>query len=128
VGGWDESFFLFSEETDFALRAGDLGYALRYDPAAVTTHIGGVSMSTDPTMYALLASNRLRLYSKRHPARTSVYRWTVALHEAVRSLRGSPTHRAALSAVLSLDPAEPAGSRAETERVPAVPAQPGRPA
>ena len=32
VGTWDESFFLYSEETDFALRARDSGYVLRYIP------------------------------------------------------------------------------------------------
>jgi N-acetylglucosaminyl-diphospho-decaprenol L-rhamnosyltransferase len=26
TGGWNESYFLYSEETDFALRARDLGY------------------------------------------------------------------------------------------------------
>jgi GT2 family glycosyltransferase len=32
-GPWDESFFLYSEETDFALRAGDLGFATAFVPA-----------------------------------------------------------------------------------------------
>ena len=33
-GPWDESFFLYSEETEFALRARDLGYATRLAPDA----------------------------------------------------------------------------------------------
>ena len=35
VGEWDESFFLYSEETDFLLRAGDSGFRVRYCPDAV---------------------------------------------------------------------------------------------
>ncbi|MCZ7627704.1 MAG: glycosyltransferase [Microthrixaceae bacterium] len=41
VGPWDESFFLYSEETDYCLRARDRGFKLRYSPKATATHIGG---------------------------------------------------------------------------------------
>ena len=30
VGTWDESFFLYSEETDFALRAAERDFTLRF--------------------------------------------------------------------------------------------------
>ena len=39
--GWDESFFLYAEETDLCLRAADLGWRTRYAPDAVVEHIGG---------------------------------------------------------------------------------------
>ena len=39
LGGWDESFFLYSEETDFCLRARDMGLLTRYTPAAEVMHI-----------------------------------------------------------------------------------------
>src|SRR5262249_13386304 len=39
VGPWDESFFLYSEETEFALRARDAGYATRLAPGALAVHL-----------------------------------------------------------------------------------------
>ena len=45
LGGWDESFFLYSEETDFCLRARQHGWSVRYTPAAEATHTGGGSGS-----------------------------------------------------------------------------------
>ncbi len=41
LGGWDESYFLYSEEADLSLRARDAGFLTRYEPKAVATHIGG---------------------------------------------------------------------------------------
>ncbi|MGY1649744.1 glycosyltransferase family 2 protein [Geodermatophilus sp. SYSU D01119] len=109
VGGWDESFFLFSEEVDFALRARDHGHRVVYEPTAVATHIGGVTNSRDPVLYALLASNRVRLYAKRHTAvATRAYSGAVALHETLRGLRRGEMHRAARSAVVAAGEGETA--------------------
>lgn len=94
VGGFDESFFLYSEETDFALRAADAGFATRFVPGASAVHIGGASM-TSPTLYPLLAVNRLRLYRRRHGAAASAaFRAALVLNEALRAAR--PPNRAAL--------------------------------
>lgn len=41
LGGLDESFFLYSEETDFCLRARDAGWSTRYTPDAGAVHVGG---------------------------------------------------------------------------------------
>ncbi len=41
VGPWDESFLLYSEETEYCLRAADKGWCTWYEPAAVFEHIGG---------------------------------------------------------------------------------------
>jgi GT2 family glycosyltransferase len=43
VGPLDESFFLFSEETDWARRFADAGWEVWFDPAAECVHIGGAS-------------------------------------------------------------------------------------
>ena len=53
VGSWDESYLLYSEETEYSLRAADLGWVTWYEPAAVFEHIGGES-TTSP----MLASRR----------------------------------------------------------------------
>jgi GT2 family glycosyltransferase len=65
VGDWDESFFLYSEETDFFRRLRDAGYQVWYEPAASIVHRRGGS-GADPTLAALLAVNRVRYIAKRH--------------------------------------------------------------
>ena len=100
VGPWDESFFLYSEETDFALRARDAGFALRLAPDAGAVHLGGESESS-PRLWSMLAVNRVRLYRRRHgPAATAVFAGAVLLGEAIRSANGAPRHRAALRALV----------------------------
>jgi GT2 family glycosyltransferase len=100
VGAWDESFFLYSEETDFTLRARDAGFALRYRPDAVVVH-GGGEMSDDPRLWAMVTVNRLELYRRRHSrAQHACYTAAVALYEASRALRGSEVHKAGLLAIL----------------------------
>lgn len=103
VGPWDESFFLYSEETDFALRARDAGFAVQLAPRAQAEHIGGQS-HVSPRLWALLAANRVRLYARRNgPVRAVAFWSAVTLGEAVRAARrgagGSP-HRAALRTLL----------------------------
>lgn len=99
VGPWDESYFLYAEETDYALRAADAGFRLRYVPDASAVHIGGEA-HTSPELWSLLMANRVRLFSRRHgPAETAVFRAALVLNEALRSA-GSRTHRAGLRALL----------------------------
>lgn len=95
-GEWDESFFLFSEETEFGLRAKDQGYATRYVPTAGATHLEGGS-ADDPAKWALLCRNKVRLFRRRNGVLRSVafYLCTVA-REASRAATGRATSRAAL--------------------------------
>lgn len=96
VGPWDESLFLYSEETDFSLRAGDAGFAVRLVPRATAAHLGGEA-TTSPRLWSLLAVNRVRVYGRRHsrPA-TAAFALAVGLNELLRSGPGGATHRAAL--------------------------------
>jgi N-acetylglucosaminyl-diphospho-decaprenol L-rhamnosyltransferase len=48
VGGFDESFFLYSEETDLLRRLADLGLETWFDPAAEVTHLWGATTARDP--------------------------------------------------------------------------------
>lgn len=108
VGPWDETFFLYSEETDFALRARDAGFSLRYAPDAVATHLGG-ERHTSSQLWALLTVNRVRLYSRRHgPIRTAAFWSAVTLNEALRALAGRGVHRAAFWTLLRPGAAKPA--------------------
>lgn len=100
LGGWDESYFLYSEETDFCLRARDRGYLTRYEPRAVAIHIGGGS-GRSPATHAMHIVNRVRLYRRRHGAAASlVYLVLNALREATWIRRGGAKNRAAMVALL----------------------------
>src|SRR5688572_10081943 len=100
VGPWDESYFLYSEEVDFALRAGDSGFGVRYEPAARAVHLGGES-GTDERLWALLATNRVKLHRRRHGrVRGAAFGAVVLLNEAVRAALGSRTSRAAVRGLL----------------------------
>lgn len=101
VGDWDERFFLYSEETDFQIRATRAGHVVRFVPDATSTHDGG-DAPVSGRLWALLAANRVRLYRKHHgPFAAAVYRLVVIGTEAVRVLRGREPSRAALAALLS---------------------------
>ena len=98
---WDESFFLYSEETDFALRARDAGLATRLAPAAVAVHLGGESQQS-PALWALLTSNRYRLYRRRHRPPAAAAYWTaLVLRESSRAALGSRRSRAAVRILLN---------------------------
>jgi GT2 family glycosyltransferase len=99
TGPWDESFFLYSEETDFDLRARDRGYRLCYVPDAVIDHDCG-DMRTSPWLWSLRSVNRVVLYRRRQgTVRGGLFWGAAVLNELLRSGR-SPVHRAALRALL----------------------------
>ncbi|MFI7701642.1 glycosyltransferase family 2 protein [Nonomuraea sp. NPDC049480] len=100
VGVWDESFLLYSEETDYCLRAADLGWTTWYEPTSVIEHIGGDS-GVNPTLAALLIVNKVRLYRRRHgPVSGAAYHLAVLAGEAVRALAGRRTSRACVVALV----------------------------
>lgn len=100
VGCWDESFFLYSEETEFCLAARDRGFRTRYEPSATVFHLEGGS-GRSPETHAMQAINRVRLYRRRHSAAVSgAYLLVTAAHEALWSLRGEPKSPFALEALL----------------------------
>lgn len=100
LGPWDESFLLYSEETEFMLRAADRGWTVWYEPAAVVEHIGGQQRS-NPDLAALSVANKVRLYRRRHavPAWCAYYLATL-LGEALRALAGRRISAAACAVLL----------------------------
>jgi GT2 family glycosyltransferase len=118
LGGWDESFFLYSEETDYCLRARDHGFLTWYDADARATHIGGASGRSDTT-HQMQILNRVRLYRRRHGRVASwAYYLLTILSELSWLLRGSPHARASLRALLR-PAARPAALGLGRTRVPA---------
>jgi GT2 family glycosyltransferase len=69
IGEFDESFFAFYEDVDWALRAQVLGWGCRYEPGAVVYHMGSATIGkglTDFTRYHLWR-NGLWIVAKNYP-------------------------------------------------------------
>jgi N-acetylglucosaminyl-diphospho-decaprenol L-rhamnosyltransferase len=100
VGGWDATYFLYSEETDFCLRARDLGFRTRYVPESVVVHVGAQSGQDDVT-HTMQIVNRVRLYRRRHGLLAGAcYQAATVLSELSWVLRGHRNSRAAILGLL----------------------------
>ncbi len=97
LGGFDEDFFLYCEDTDLCRRVWDAGHVVRYVPEARVEHIGGASSTAGETQ-AIAARSRV-IYARKHmgPVRARVEALGVALGEAARAaakvLRPVPRRR-----------------------------------
>ena len=111
VGPFDESFFLYSEETDFMLRAGDAGFAVAYVPAAVAVHLGG-DLSTSTALWSRRTINRVRLQRRRHGRlSTAAFLGASLTGEGVRAVAGRATSRRALVDLCRAGPRIVSGAR-----------------
>ncbi|MBW8804592.1 MAG: glycosyltransferase family 2 protein [Catenulisporales bacterium] len=100
-GPWDESFFLYSEETEYALRAGTRGFATRLAPDAIAVHLEGEA-TVSPKLWTLLTLNRVRLYRRTHRAPAVAAFWgALLLRESSRAVLGRSSSRAAVRALVS---------------------------
>lgn len=98
--GFDESYFLYSEETDFCLRARDRGWFTLYTPSAEAMHLGGGSGQNDRT-HSMQIVNRVRLYRRRHDSvRAALYLGLTVLSELTWVIRGQRSARASVRALL----------------------------
>lgn len=99
VGPWDERFFLYSEETEYARRVRHSGWRLRFVPEAEVTHVGGVSGSSTE-LDALMELNRIDDFRSVNGAFRSLVFWgTVIFKHALRSVK--PKNRAVLRILVS---------------------------
>jgi GT2 family glycosyltransferase len=100
-GPWDESFFLYSEEAEYDLRARDHGFSTRYVPTAVAQHLEGGSAGS-PGLWRLLVLNRVRLFRRRNGWLRAIPFWAATtLRELSRAVIGKPTSREAVRALCS---------------------------
>lgn len=83
LGGMDETFFLYSEETDFSLRAMDAGWITVYEPVAGAMHIGGGS-GESATTHTMKIVNRIRLYRRRRGTLLASVYFTLSVAMEVR--------------------------------------------
>lgn len=91
VGGLDETFFLYAEETDWARRAANLGWRHAVVPEVTARHLGGAT-SSDSTVRETHFHASQERYHRKHfgTAGWQVTRAAVVLGAAARSalLRG----------------------------------------
>jgi N-acetylglucosaminyl-diphospho-decaprenol L-rhamnosyltransferase len=79
LGGFDERFFLYCEDTDLCRRVRNAGLDIRYEPRAVAVHDGGAS-APRARLLPVLAASRVR-YAQKHDSRrrAALQRIAVAL-------------------------------------------------
>ena len=65
IGGLDEGFFLYCEDTDLCERLADAGWGVRYEPGATARHEEGGSAPRH-RLQAVHAASRVR-YARKHP-------------------------------------------------------------
>jgi GT2 family glycosyltransferase len=80
VGPFDETYFAYLEDVDWAMRAQLAGLRARYEPAAVGFHMGGATTRRRPGFYGRLQQrNQLLLVAKTFPAGTLArHGWRIA--------------------------------------------------
>jgi len=86
LGGFDERFFMYCEDTDLCKRVWDLGRGIRYEPEAIVMHVGGGS-APRASLLPVLATSRIR-YARKH--RSAIY----AVLERIGVALGALTHMA----------------------------------
>jgi N-acetylglucosaminyl-diphospho-decaprenol L-rhamnosyltransferase len=100
-GEWDQSFFLYAEETEYALRARDRGLLTVLEPEADATHLGGESR-TDARLWSLLVTNKVALYGRRHGRLGAIaFRAASVLRELRYAATGNRPSLGAARALLS---------------------------
>jgi GT2 family glycosyltransferase len=88
IDGFDERFFLYCEDTDLCARLRTLGYDIRYEPEAVSVHLG---QGSGDRLLPMLTTSRIRYAQKYFGAwRQLALRLALALRAATRilSVRG----------------------------------------
>jgi len=115
LGGWDEGYFLYCEDTDLCVRVRSLGLCVAYEPSTVARHVGGASAPRSATL-PVLAASRVR-YASRHRGRTATLleRLAIGLGSGPRALVGPRSarkgHRLALRVAMGIPATQPARSR-----------------
>ena len=66
VGGFDEAFFMYQEETDWQYRMRDVGWGIGLVPSAVVTHLGGASGASESARINAHFFDSLDYYTRKH--------------------------------------------------------------
>jgi hypothetical protein len=66
IGGFDEKFFMYSEEADWQRRMRDRGWKVMFVPSARVTHLGGASGAAERSAVTQHFFDSLDYYSRKH--------------------------------------------------------------
>lgn len=66
IGGMDEQFFMYQEETDWGIRTKNVGKKVVYNPNAVVTHYQGVTTKRIQTKSVLIFTQSMLKFFKKH--------------------------------------------------------------
>lgn len=112
VGGFDEAFFMYSEEVDLCYRLVQAGWEVHFLPLAEVTHVGGASTRQQLVKMEVQRYAATRHFYRRHYSRGKqrVLKTLVTyrmIHNVVRdaarfSLARQTSHRAELAAQLAV--------------------------
>jgi N-acetylglucosaminyl-diphospho-decaprenol L-rhamnosyltransferase len=103
VGGFDERYFMYSEETDLSRRLADLGLETHLVPTATVEHVGQASTGSTPEPRAVeMARSRVRYRDSYYPppARLAA-RAAIALQFGLLAGAAAATRRASAPAFLA---------------------------
>lgn len=107
VGGFDEGYLLYGEETDLCYALRQAGWEVWYEPAAVVIHHKGASATRlAEAREARLYGGQLRFFAKHYGARAArllrlelyaILLPKIAVHRALRGMSGGRVGRRTLS-------------------------------
>ncbi|HUK95655.1 MAG TPA: glycosyltransferase family 2 protein [Gaiellaceae bacterium] len=103
VRGFDERFFLYSEEVDLCLRVRCAGWTVVHMPSVTVLHHGSSGRTLDPRLASQSAWSQL-LYAEKNmsaPSRVA-FRAALLTRYGIRSLHGDPRRREAARAATAL--------------------------
>ncbi len=66
VGGFDETYFMYAEETDWQRRFRDKGWDIAFTPSATVTHLGGASGASEVVRVNAHFFDSLDYYTRKH--------------------------------------------------------------
>ena len=66
IGGMDEQFFMYQEETDWGLRTANAGYKTIYNPNAIITHYQGVTTKKIKVKSIWIFTQSMMKFFKKH--------------------------------------------------------------
>jgi GT2 family glycosyltransferase len=79
VGGFDESFFMYSEEVDLCYRLQRAGWEVHFTPLAEVTHVGGASTQQQPVEMEAQRYAATRRFYELHYSRSARYVLTLLM-------------------------------------------------
>lgn len=66
IGGMDEQFFMYQEETDWGIRTKNIGKEIVYNPNAIVIHIGGVTTKKIKIKSIYIFTQSMEKFFKKH--------------------------------------------------------------